>query len=79
MQLDNRWYDIDADAAVNKLETDANGGLSSEEAGHRLGESGPNTLPEAQRAGLGQLFAQQFRDLMIQIPVASPAVEAFVR
>ena len=78
MQAEHPWHSLDSDTTIARLDTDANAGLTGAEAAGRLQQSGPNSLPQARRAGLGQLFARQFKDLMIQILLAAALVAAWV-
>ena len=61
------WHALPADETVAELDTDADRGLSHEEAEHRREAFGPNKLPERKRETLLQTFLRQFADPLIYI------------
>ena len=60
-----------AKEVLNELGSDALQGLSSQEAGKRLVEHGPNKLPEKKKTPLFLVFLGQFNDPMIFILLAA--------
>ena len=63
-----------ADDVLQRLEVDADNGLSTELAKRRLDEYGANELPEEGRAGLLRIFARQFTDPLIYILLIAAGV-----
>jgi magnesium-transporting ATPase (P-type) len=53
-------------------------GLTTDEAGRRLDEHGPNRLPEAEREGPLKRFLRQFHDVLIYILLAAAVVTALL-
>ena len=56
------------------LGSDALAGLSPEEAARRLGEHGPNTLPETEHRSLWRVLASQFASPLIYILFVAAAI-----
>ena len=71
------WHALPMSEAADRLDTDAASGLTAAEAERRLGESGPNELPEAPRRPWYVLLARQYRDFMILVLLAAAVVAAF--
>ncbi len=67
------WYASEAAAALERLGS-CERGLSSEEAGRRLAEEGPNRLPEAPGPSAFRRFALQFHNLLIYVLLGSAAI-----
>lgn len=65
------------EATLKELKSDAQTGLSSEEAKRRLQEHGPNRLREKKKKTTAQRFLEQFKDVMILILIAA-AIVSFV-
>ncbi len=53
-------------------------GLSSEEAGKRLQDHGPNTLKEVRKRTLFMIFLDQFKDFMIMVLIAAAVVSGVI-
>src|SRR5690625_4726216 len=72
----NDWdaYRHSKDEAIEKMDTDAQNGLSSEEAERRLEEYGPNEIQESERTSLLQKFIAQFKDFMIIVLMVAAVV-----
>lgn len=64
--------------AAEQLDTDAERGLSREEAKRRLSRYGKNEIREAKRQNLLMRFLSQFKDFMVLILLASAAVSFLV-
>jgi len=62
-----RWHALHAEEAVAAVESDADGGLSAEEARRRLERFGPNALPETTRRSLLSVFLGQFKSPLIYL------------
>ncbi|MCL2301231.1 MAG: calcium-translocating P-type ATPase, PMCA-type [Firmicutes bacterium] len=70
------WHSLSAAGAVNRLESDAQGGLSAEEARRRLQRDGPNTIARGRRGKWILRFLAQFKDFMVLTLLAAAAVSA---
>jgi magnesium-transporting ATPase (P-type) len=73
----------DLDPAVPSMEdplpgTDPTLGLSSEEAAHRLAETGPNTIETSSPAPGWTVFLEQFRDPLIYLLLAAVGISLVV-
>jgi len=73
-----QWRALSADAAVAELDSDPRRGLSSEEAAHRFGLSGPNTLQVEGRERWYLLLARQFVDVLIVILLLAAAISLLI-
>ena len=67
------WHTLDADAAAFALESGPDG-LSAAEAVRRLGQYGPNALPQPKRPGLARVYLRQFKSPLIFLLLAAAAV-----
>ncbi len=67
------WHQLDIEAVPQKLQSSGKG-LSSEEAGRRFEQYGPNELIEKQRKSLWMMFLDQFKDFMILVLIAAAIV-----
>jgi len=75
---DTVWHQLDPDAAIRALRSDAQAGLSRGEVGRRLAAIGPNAIVEAApRTPIG-IFFGQFTDFMIMILLAAAVVSGFI-
>ncbi|MCL1951261.1 MAG: calcium-translocating P-type ATPase, PMCA-type, partial [Oscillospiraceae bacterium] len=70
------WHSLSAAGAVNRLESDAQAGLSPEEARRRLLRDGPNTIARHRRGKWVLRFFAQFKDFMVLTLLAAAAVSA---
>ncbi|MBM2830789.1 MAG: family P-type ATPase, partial [Gammaproteobacteria bacterium] len=59
------FYQISAEAALKRLQTDPERGLAESEVQQRRVRYGPNVLEETQRRPVYHLFFEQFKDLLI--------------
>ena len=71
------WHQVSAAEVCAQLSSEADKGLSQEEAADRLVTYGENTLPEAKNKSLLRVFAQQFASPLIYILFVA-AVIAFL-
>jgi Ca2+-transporting ATPase len=71
------WYAIEADVALQRLNTSADG-LTTAEAVRRLAEHGPNTIPEARQHTLLAMLLGQFADFMIVVLLAAALISGFI-
>ncbi len=73
------WHMLDADAALERLGTDAHAGLTADEAAARLRRSGPNALrPPTPRSELA-LVMEQFMSLPVALLGGSVALSLTTR
>lgn len=63
---------------LGSLESDETIGLTGEEAGRRLGETGPNRLRGQVRVSPVRLFFRQFREFMVLVLLAAIALSLFL-
>ena len=76
--LNHEWHRIGVDEALRILETDSKQGLSGAEATSRLERYGPNALEKEEEKTLLQMFADQFKDFLVLILVASTVIAAIM-
>jgi Ca2+-transporting ATPase len=60
------WYQMDAQDVLREVDS-LESGLSRQEAKHRLQEYGENALQEGKKKSALQVFAEQFKDLLVII------------
>ncbi|MCG0276946.1 MAG: calcium-translocating P-type ATPase, SERCA-type [Thermanaeromonas sp.] len=78
MHLSVKWYQMDGGQALKELKSDAERGLTSQEARRRLQEKGFNLLNEQGQVSPFQIFLQQFNDFMVWVLLAATAISAFL-
>jgi Ca2+-transporting ATPase len=78
MNGDDPWHTIEANEIFYRLETDPDRGLSSEEAGRRLEECGPNELREAPRSTFLQKVLEQFNNFIVIVLIIASLLSAFL-
>ena len=71
-------YALDSEASIANLQSDAQSGLTADEAARRLAEYGPNELQEAPRKPAWIRFLGQFTDLIVIVLLAAAVVSAIV-
>jgi Ca2+-transporting ATPase len=71
-------YRHSAEETINKLNTDVESGLSSQEAQQRLEEYGPNEIQESERTTTLQKFIAQFKDFMIIVLMVAAVISWLV-
>ena len=72
------WHELTADGALAALESDADRGLSTNEARSRLLQHGRNVLAEATRRSPVRMLLAQFTDVMVLVLIGSAVVAGFV-
>ncbi len=72
------YYQLEIDAAVAELKSDAEEGLTDQEAARRLAEDGPNKLPTGESISLLQVIISQFTNIMMVILLAAAAISYFL-
>jgi len=73
------WWQIGIPEIALQLGTNADSGLTAEEAGKRLDRLGPNRLEEKKGRGPFMLFLEQFQDLIIWILIGAALVSGFLK
>src|SRR5512133_3074752 len=72
------WQELSAAAVVQRLQSDLDSGLSSNEAARRLARDGPNEIREQGRRSLQNMIVSQFQDFMILVLIAAALVSGIV-
>jgi Ca2+-transporting ATPase len=72
------WHQLSAEAAVQRLDTDAQAGLTPQEARERLERHGANEIREGRRHGPLAMFLGQFTDFMILVLIAAAIVSGLI-
>ena len=67
------WYEKTAQQTLDELNV-TDGGLSAAEAARRLEQYGENKLSEGKKKSALQVFAEQFKDLLVIILVAAALI-----
>jgi len=77
MVMEPLWHTIEAEEALQQLDTSAVG-LSGEEAEKRLADYGANMLPEKGRRSLLLMLLDQFSDFMIVVLLIAAFISGFI-
>lgn len=72
------WYRLDAGDVIERLGSDAARGLTAAEAAGRLGEYGANELLRAHSVSAWEVFAAQFKNLLIVILIIAVGLSAIL-
>ena len=72
------WHELSAAAVAQRLESDLDSGLSSNEAARRLARDGPNDIREQGRRSIQNMIVSQFKDFMILVLIAAALVSGIV-
>ncbi len=72
------WHTVEPEQVAALLETDADAGLSAEDAAARLADYGPNLLSEAAPISRLAILANQFKDFMIYVLIAAVIISGAV-
>jgi Ca2+-transporting ATPase len=75
---EKKWYALSAEEALDTLDTDAETGLSAEEAKQRLESYGYNELKERPPTPLIQRIIAQLSDFIVMILIISAVISAFM-
>ncbi len=70
----HQWHALPSNRAVEALQSNADGGLTQEQALERLRRGGTNALPEPRRRSVLSLFLGQFRNPLIYLLFAAAAI-----
>ncbi len=73
-----KWFTLDVVEALHKLETDAETGLTTQEAQRRLQVYGYNELQEKPPIPLWQRILAQLSDFIVMILIVSAVISAFM-
>ncbi len=76
--LDRNWHSMDADKVIKELETDAENGLTAEEASKRLEKYGRNVIPKGPKRKWWQRLLAQFNNMLIYVLLAAAVVTALM-
>src|SRR5574343_1786344 len=69
------WHALEAAIALDRLASNAERGLTSDEAMRRLDQHGPNRLPEGAKRGPWIRFLQQFDNVLVYVLLAAGFVK----
>ena len=69
------WHALEATAVLDRLSSDTEKGLSSNDATQRLTHYGPNRLPEGAKRGPWVRFLQQFDNVLVYVLLAAGFVK----
>ncbi|HOP40937.1 MAG TPA: HAD-IC family P-type ATPase, partial [Geobacteraceae bacterium] len=72
------WHSRDVADVLEKLETDADAGLTPAEAQARLARYGANELRAARRISPWAIFLEQFKNVLILILLVATGISAFL-
>jgi P-type Ca2+ transporter type 2C len=72
------WHGLSAAECAQRLDSDLETGLQSDEASRRLGQDGPNEIRERAPRSLFGMAAAQFTDFMILVLIAAAIVSGTV-
>src|SRR3990172_926200 len=70
------WHALEAKEILNRLETPADKGLTTEEAHKRLEQFGLNALVEAPGTSFWQMLAEQFNNFVVLMLIAAALISA---
>jgi len=70
------WHSIDADDAIERLNSDRNG-LNRDERQERLRQYGENKLEEKEKTGILSLIFKQFRDFLVYVLLVAAVISYF--
>jgi Ca2+-transporting ATPase len=72
------FYQLEIKEAIAELKSDADKGLTAEEASHRLSKDGKNVLPTGEGASLLQVIISQFTNIMVIILIVAAVISFFL-
>ncbi|MBP9040711.1 MAG: cation-translocating P-type ATPase [Anaerolineaceae bacterium] len=72
------WHALSAEEVLERLETPAQQGLSTEEAERRLAQYGPNQLEEKPRPSFFQLVIDQLKSFVIILLIVASVISAIL-
>jgi P-type Ca2+ transporter type 2C len=74
----SNWYELEAEEALKKLDTNIQSGLSEAEATGRLEKYGPNELIESGLKSIWLIFWEQLTATMVVVLIIAAVVTAFL-
>src|SRR5688500_15876528 len=72
------WHELDSSDVLERLGTDSAAGLTTEEAGRRLAEHGPNELQTTHGVSPWQILLEQVKNVLIIILIIAVGLSAFL-
>lgn len=75
---ERNWYGIETTDLLKLLNTDADSGLSEEEAAERQEKFGPNELPDPKKDPALVKFFKHFNDVLIYVLLAAAVITLFL-
>jgi Ca2+-transporting ATPase len=72
------WHSLPLPAVIQKLQSDPDCGLTSQQVTQRQREYGPNELISSPGRSAWQLFLDQFRNVMLLMLIAVAAISALL-
>ncbi|MBH0177648.1 MAG: HAD-IC family P-type ATPase, partial [Nitrospira sp.] len=78
LTMAHRWYALTTERLQQEIRSDVNTGLSNAEARYRLGNEGPNELPEAPPPSLLKLFLSQFTSVIVWVLIGAAVVSGLL-
>ncbi|WP_338429443.1 cation-translocating P-type ATPase [Synechococcus elongatus] len=75
-RLQLSWHALPPEEVVTQLQTDAQAGLTAEQAAERLAQLGPNELVEGDRRSNWQILRDQFANVMLLMLIAVALISA---
>ena len=76
--MENNWYNLTVDETVEKIKTDLDKGLTTEEVEKRREIYGKNALKAKKKKSLLVKFLEQFKDFMIIILIIAAVVSGII-
>ncbi len=73
-----KWHSMEPAAVISELKTDAERGLSGEQAGSRLEIYGPNEIQETKKEATWKLLLDQFKEVLILILIVAALVSMLI-
>ncbi len=70
------WHAVDPEAVLRELDTRVEHGLSSQEAGQRLAQYGPNQLAEAPPTSFWKMLWDQFNNFIVIMLIVAALISA---
>ncbi|HML21288.1 MAG TPA: cation-translocating P-type ATPase [Aggregatilinea sp.] len=73
-KIEERWYALPVEQALERLGTTADSGLSDGQVAERQAEHGKNALPVGQGTSIWKLLLSQFTDVMVFVLIVAAAI-----
>ncbi|WP_414564577.1 MULTISPECIES: cation-translocating P-type ATPase [unclassified Anabaena] len=72
------WHSLEVDKALNLLDSNADGGLTSPEVQQRVQKYGPNELEENEGRSAWEILLDQFKNIMLLMLIAVAFISGFL-